>query len=99
MSNWKQFESELRKMVEASVASLEAGYKEETRPRLRAILEDVAIITARKAAGDNTRLVEAALEASLANLALQEQLRVQSEANDLVLKTALKVAGIVASAL
>jgi len=97
--SWSKFRDELKGMVALSADAVKTHYSEETRPRLQELLNDAAIVAARRVAGDDTRLAEAALESSFASVALREQLMIQRQGADLALRAALKIAGILGSAL
>ena len=97
--SWTKFRDELARMVDSSIESYRSHYDEDTRPRLRELLNDVAVVSVRKAAGDNTGLAEAALESSLASVALGEQVLLQRHGAEIALRAALKVAGVLGAAL
>ncbi len=82
---------ELRQLGETAAAQLVSHYGSELRPRLSALLVDAATVEMRRAAGEDVTTARIAIEASLANLALEQRERVQAKAKDIAFKAAIAI--------
>jgi len=97
-AGWDKFAEELRSLVQPTIDNVQGRFRDETRARLHGLMESAAIVAARRVAGHDTRTAEIALEASMANLIVEERLVLQREASDLAMRVALRLAGIAAAA-
>ena len=89
---------ELETLAADAAARTTARFRDETRPRLAQLIVDSGMVMARKAAGEDTRTAEIALESMVANLAVEERMHLNIEARETLLRTLVRVAGIVAGA-
>lgn len=98
MSGWDKFAAELRDLVQPTVDGVQSRFRDETKARLHGLMEGAALVAARRVAGQDTRTAEIALEASMANLIVEERLVLQREASDLAMRVALRLAGLAVAA-
>lgn len=98
MSGLDRLLAELRDMADGAAGAASLRFRDETRPRLAQLLIDTASVQVRAAAGEDTTTAAIALEASTANLLLEERTVLQTAARDLALRAAIRVIGILAAA-
>lgn len=88
--------AEIQQEAKVGAFRVASHFGEVTRPRVARLLEDSAMVAVRKAAGQDTTTGEVALEASLANLTLEERSVVQIEARDVAFRALVTVVRVVA---
>lgn len=98
MSGLDRLLAELRQMADGAAGAASLRFRDETRPRLAQLLLDAASVQVRAAAGQDVTTATIALEASMANLLLEERTVLQTAARDLALRAAIRVIGILAGA-
>lgn len=96
MSGPDKLLAEIQQQARAGAFRVASHFGEVTRPRVARLLEESALVAVRKAAGQDTTTAEVALEASLANLTLEEKSVVQIEARDVAFRALVAVVGMVA---
>lgn len=84
---------ELLAEAEKEAAALRDHYNESLRPHLHRILTDAAVVEVRRTTGEDVTTAEIAIKASLANLALEQQVVLQKRARDIAFRAALILIG------
>ena len=82
---------ELRAEALRTGKGIESRFRTETRPRIAALLVDAGLVEIRRTAGEDVASAECAIEASLANLALEERTALQAEVRDMVFRALVAV--------
>lgn len=85
MSGGEKVLAELRGVAEHTATHVRDRFREETRPRIAALLADEAAIAVRRAFGEDVRLAQAAVAASRSNLLLQEEIEVAVAGRDVAI--------------
>lgn len=96
MSDINKLISTLEELASPTASKIASRFSEQTRPRVALLLIDAGSIAARKAIGQDTTTAEIALEASFANIALEERTVLQIESRDMLIRALFMVAGFVA---
>lgn len=85
MSGGEKVLAELRGVTEHLATHVRDRFREETRPRIAALLADEASVAVRRAMGEDVTLDESALAASRSNLLLQEETELKVAGRDAAL--------------
>lgn len=96
MSDFNHLIARLEELASPTASAIADRFSNQTRPRLALLLVDYSSMLARKASGQDTTTAEIALEASMANLALEEKVALEQEARDFLLRVLFRIAGIIA---
>lgn len=96
MSNWNHLLASIEEHSRDAASAIENRFRLQTRPRVASLLVDFSTVLARKAAGQDTTTAEIALEASMANLVLEEKTYLEAEARDYLLRILFRIAGVIA---
>ena len=96
MSGPSKLLAEIQQEARVGAFRVANRFGEVTRPRLARLLEDSAMVAVRSASGQDTTTAEVALDASLANLTLEERNVVQIEARNVAFRALVAVVGLVA---
>lgn len=89
---------ELQKLATEKASQMDWRFGAETRPRIAQLLAEYAIIEARSAAGEDVNTARVAIEASFANLTLEERSRIVVHGRDLIFNFAVRLIAGAASA-
>ena len=89
---------ELQKLATEKAAEIDKRFRAETRPRIARLLAEGLIVEARRAAGEDVTTARLALEASAANITLEEQGEIHLASRELAFDLAVRlIAGAAAA--